>query len=147
MKEKDTTLTPLWMVNNLGLFDLDPCAYPNHPTAKNLFVLPTNGLLEKWDGRVWLNPPYSNPSDFLEKMVSHGNGIALVLASVETKWFHKHIWESADAVLFQMGRPKFKKVTGEEVQLMRATVLIAYGKNNVDILEKSGIRGRFIKLK
>jgi hypothetical protein len=146
MGNKDTTLTPLWMIDKLGKFDLDPCAYQGHNTARELYVLPKDGLKENWYGRVWLNPPYSDPKPFLEKMVKHNNGIALVLASVETGWFQKYIWDSASAVFFQKGRPKFLRENGTEVQLMRPTVLVAYGEENAAILEKVDIDGKFVSL-
>ncbi len=143
---KDTTLTPLWMIDKLGKFDLDPCGFQGHNTAKELFVLPKDGLEDEWFGRVWLNPPYSDPKPFLEKMVQHGNGIALVLASVETFWFHKYIWESATAVFFQKGRPKYLREDRTEVQLMRPTVLVAYGEENAEVLRNIELDGKYIKL-
>ena len=143
---KDTTLTPLWMIKKLGVFDLDPCGFEGHATANELFILPKDGLKEEWLGRVCLNPPYSDPKPFLEKMVGHNNGIALVLAFVETYWFHKYIWEKASAVFFQKGRPKYLRADGTEVQLMRPTVLVAYGKENADILRKIDLEGKYIRL-
>ena len=55
-----TWLTPLHIIEALGPFDLDPCAYPDWPTARTRLVLPTDGLAAEWKGRVWLNPPYSS---------------------------------------------------------------------------------------
>jgi hypothetical protein len=88
---RDVTLTPLDLIAKLGVFDLDPCGYPGHATARHVVTLPTNGLHEKWVGRVWLNPPYSNPTPWLEKMADHSNGIAMVLASTDTAWFHDFV--------------------------------------------------------
>lgn len=146
---KDTTLTPLAMVRALGRFALDPCAFQGHKTADNLIVLPKNGLEIEWKGRVWLNPPYSRPHRWLAKMVKHRNGIALVLASVEAQWFHQFIWNEADGVFFQRGRPKFLRADKTEVQLMRPTCLVAYGKKNSEKLreyaKKNG--GAFLSIK
>jgi hypothetical protein len=53
-QETHTWLTPLSLVNALGVFDLDPCAYEGHQTAKNLIFPPDDGLCSEWAGRVWL---------------------------------------------------------------------------------------------
>ena len=67
IEDKNITLTPLELIANLGEFDLDPCGLQFHKTAKNIITLPMDGLKEPWKGKVWLNPPYSNPSSFLKK--------------------------------------------------------------------------------
>src|ERR1700682_423971 len=138
---KDTTLTPLWLIRRLGEFDVDPCAFPDHPTAKQLIVSPRDGLSEAWRGRVWLNPPYSAPDPWLERLARHGDGIALVLASTDTKWFHDFIATFASAILFMKGRPQFLRDNMTEVGLMRATLLAAFGDGNAVTLERSGIEG------
>lgn len=138
-KEKDTTLTPMEIINKLGPFDLDPCAYPNHITANYLNIWPSNGLQIHWFGKVWCNPPYSNPGPWLEKLAAHGNGIALVLASTDTKWFQDAA-KTCDYILFMCGRPKFLKTDGSKVQLMRATCLIGWGDAGSKIIN-CGIEG------
>src|ERR1700676_1979811 len=91
---KDISLTPLELINSLGDFDLDPCGLDTHRTAKEIFMLPTNGLIETWDKnkRIWLNPPFSQPSKWVEKLSIHGNGICLTLASTGTKWFQDFLF-------------------------------------------------------
>jgi hypothetical protein len=141
----DTTLTSLVLLNRLGRFDLDPCGFPGHPTARQLICLPDDGLQRDWHGRVWLNPPYSNPMPWLERLLVHGNGIALVLASTDTKWFHDYVPKAA-AVLFLHGRPTFFREDLTEVGLMRASVLVAYGDDNASCLARSGIGGWFVQM-
>ena len=63
---KNTTIewyTPKYIIEALGDdFDLDPCApYNNWYTAKKSYTKEDNGLLKEWFGRVFLNPPYTNP--------------------------------------------------------------------------------------
>ena len=43
-----------------------------------------DGLSLKWEGRVWLKPPYSRPliEQFVRKLAEHGNGIALLFNPV-----------------------------------------------------------------
>lgn len=89
----DTTtwLTPPHITNALGAFDLDPCAAPSPrpwPTAARHIELPEDGLAADWDGRVWLNPPYSFAAwKWLAKLAEHGRGTALVFARTETAGF------------------------------------------------------------
>lgn len=48
-----------------------------------------DGLKQKWEGRVWLNPPYSRPTieHFITRMVEHNNGIALLFNRLDNKMF------------------------------------------------------------
>lgn len=144
MNDNDTTLTPLVLLNRLGPFDLDPCGFPRHCTAHRLICWPDDGLQAKWFGRVWLNPPYSEPAPWLERLLKHGDGIALVLASTDTKWFHDYATK-ANGLLFILGRPTFLREDFTEVGLMRASVLIAFGYSNAESLLTSGIAGWFVR--
>ena len=57
---KDEWLTPPYVIESLGEFDLDPSSPINRPfeTAKNYYTILDNGLAQEWEGRVWCNPPY-----------------------------------------------------------------------------------------
>jgi hypothetical protein len=144
--KKDTSLTPLDLIQKLGRFDLDVCGIKTHKTADKIIELPEDGLYCDWSGRVWLNPPYSNPSPWLEKMSIHNNGIALVLNSTDTDWFHKYIFNQQSAILFMNGRPKFTRIDGSVFSIMRGVVLVAYGIKNFFLLETSGIDGCYIEV-
>ena len=130
---------------SLGSFDLDPCAFPGHRTATRLICWPDDGLQKDWSGRVWLNPPYSEPSPWLDRLLRHGNGVALVLASTDTRWFHDYVVK-ATGLLFVRGRPKFLRDDFTEVVLMRASVFVAYGDDNARRLALSGIAGWFVRM-
>jgi len=149
---KDEWLTPPAIINSLGKFDLDPCSPIVRPwdTAKNHFTVNDDGLTKKWLGRVWCNPPYGNKTmQWLKKCSDHGNAMALTFARTETKMFFETVWNNADAILFLKGRPRFYHVTGEKCMTNMPgapSVIIAYGKNNLEILENCGIPGRFIRL-
>lgn len=140
MKENDTTLTPLWLIDALGgPFDTDPCAYEGHYTAHKRIVWPDDGLRAEWHGRVWCNPPYSDPRPWMRRMAEHGNGIALVLASTDTAWFQE-LAESKPTFLFLKGRPKFHRKDMSLVSLMRANVLIGWGEAG-EILKTKPVDG------
>jgi len=93
----DKWLTPLSLIKSLGEFDLDPCGEIYHPTAKTIFT--KCGLERSWFGRVWLNPPYSEVALWLSKLSKHGNGVALVLARLDTKWC-QNIIPQANSIFF-----------------------------------------------
>ena len=94
-------LTPPELVKKLGEFDLDPCSPVNAPFyhAKNNYTIEDNGLLKKWEGRVYCNPPYGRDLNlWLKKLKEHGNGISLIFARTETKFFFENIWDDAAAI-------------------------------------------------
>lgn len=146
MKANDTTLTPLALIAALGSFDLDPCGFPGHATAARTICLPACGLREAWAGRVWLNPPYSEAARWLERLAAHGDGVALVLASTDTGWYHEHVAARASALLFMRGRPRFLRSDRSEVGLMRASLMVAYGRSNAAALQAAGIAGHYVDL-
>ena len=148
----DVWLTPPSLINSLGEFDLDPCCPNNLPwkTAKKFYSLENgqDGLGLDWEGRVWLNPPYSNWVPFMEKLKKHGNGIALIFARTETRGFFNHVWNDADSILFLKRRVKFVKsdLSGGGASTA-PSVLIAYGQNNTQAIKLSGVEGKLIQLK
>lgn len=150
-KNYDEYITPAYILEALGVFDLDPCAPEKQPwaTAKKTISLPNDGLKCDWGKqRVWLNPPYGRETfKWIEKLADHGNGIALIYARTETKGFHRQIWERAKSVFFFEGRLKFCRVDGSEHGSANApSCLVAYGRNNNNYLRNSGLRGVLTEL-
>jgi hypothetical protein len=135
----------------LGTFDLDPCASLTQPwpTAVKSYTVKDNGLLQVWQGRVWLNPPYGLiATQWLRRLAEHGNGIALIFARVETDMFFSQVWERADALRFIRGRLYFHRPDGTRAPYNSGapSVLIAYGLENASALRDCGIPGQFIRL-
>lgn len=150
---KDEWLTPPQLITSLGEFDLDPCSPINRPwpTAKKHYTINDMGLLQDWNGRVWLNPPYGDETgNWLGKLKLHGNGIALVFGRTDTKYFQQYVFEAADAMYFIKGRLKFYHVSGIQAENCAGapSVLIAYGDNNVKALKDFNyMEGKFIDLR
>ncbi len=147
--QKDEWLTPPYILEALGPFDLDPAAPIERPwdMAQQHYTTKENGLKQPWSGRVWCNPPYGTEAAFwLELLADHGNGIALIFARTDTKMFFEHVWEKADALLFIKGRLYFHHRNGERAKKNGGapSVLIAYGSENVERLKKSNIVGKLI---
>lgn len=136
-------ITPRWILERFGPFDLDPCASTTMPwpTAAQMLTVREDGLMSEWSGLVWLNPPYGRALGlWLNRLALHGNGIALVFARTDTRAFHDHVWPFADALLFLRGRVTFCTPKGEPAPLGHnsggPSVLIAYGSTAVERLER-----------
>jgi hypothetical protein len=131
----DEWLTPPDLLARLGPFDLDPCAAVDQPwqTAATQWTIRDDGLSRPWHGRVWLNPPYSNNEAWMRRM---GQGIALVFARTETRWFFDTVWDRAAAVLFLRGRLHFYTPDGKRAKGNAGGphVLAAYGNEDAKTL-------------
>lgn len=131
--DKVTYITPKRFIDALGPFDLDPCASNPRPwpTASRHFDIRDDGLSQKWEGMVWLNPPYGqrNTEIWMERMHRHGNGIALVFARTETDWFFKAVWGKCDGICFLKRRIVFCDTKGKPYPggAGAPSVLISYG--------------------
>lgn len=143
-------LTPPKILNSLGVFDLDPCAAPiprPWDTAKEMWTLPdTDGLSRDWHGRVFLNPPYGNTKvfdAFMERMAKHGNGISLVFARTDAKWFSRWVYPYCTALFFLTPRLSFYKPDGTVYPNKAGgpSVLISYSIVDKKSLQESGLCG------
>lgn len=149
-KETVDWYTPPWVFEKMGIrFDLDPC----HPIKRiewipvdKTYNINDDGLRSEWNGNVWLNPPYGKyTKDWLKKLNSHGNGIALVFSRTDCAWFHDSV-VNADSILFLKGRIKF--VDGFGVSggsgAGSGSMLVAWGKHNSDVLKSMSNLGFFV---
>jgi hypothetical protein len=145
-------ITPPKIIKALGPFNLDPCAHPAqfYRTAKYMISPPDDGLAVRWNGRVWLNPPYGNElPTWIERLATRYYGTSLVPSRTEVEsWFWPFIWERATAVLFLRGRLYFHRPDGTtEGNAGHGSVLAAYGADDAGRLRASGIEGKFFKLR
>lgn len=146
----DVWLTPPWLLDALGPFDLDPCAAPEPrpwPTATRHITLPDDGLTVPWSGRVWCNPPYGDQTwRWLHRLADHGHGTALVFARTETRGFLETVWARADAVLFLAGRLTFCTPAGTagKGNAGGPSCLVAYGADDARVLAASGLEGALV---
>lgn len=143
-------ITPKFILDALGEFDLDPCQSPTQPwpCAKRGIVRPKDGLSEPWNGRVWCNPPYSvHAAAWLNKLAKHGDGVALIFARTETAMFFEHVWAKAAAILFLEGRLHFHYPDGRRAEANAGgpSCLIAYGEPNAERLATCGLAGALVR--
>jgi hypothetical protein len=105
------------------------------PAKRSLSII-DDGLNTDWHGRVWMNPPYSAPTPWIDKFIEHGNGICLIACS-RSGSFYK-LWDMADAF---MGLPmpliKFVTAGGESKGIFMPVILAAMGATNVEVMRDS----------
>jgi len=147
---KNEWLTPKFITDQLGPFDLDPCAPIERPwdIATNNFTIVDNGLVQPWAGFVWCNPPYGTETGhWLAKLKQHiDGGIALIFARTETEMFVSQVWRGASALMFLYGRLHFYHSTGERADNNSGgpSVLLAYGDLAVTRLKDCSLSGALI---
>jgi phage N-6-adenine-methyltransferase len=107
----------------LGSIDLDPASAPvaqKTIRAARFFTRHDDGLRQAWHGRVWLNPPYSQPdiARFIDKLLAEigaGRATEAILLThnyTDTGWFHAAAGQCA-AICFTRGRIRFIGASGE----------------------------------
>lgn len=140
---------PIYFEMMNTFFDLDPCSPGlNHwvPTNK-VYTKKDNGLIKKWEGFVFMNPPFGGRNGitpWLDKFFNHGNGIGVAPARTSCGWFQKYMVKS-DILLFPEGKTKFWKPDGSIGKSpSTGVVLFGSGKQSVDVLSESEI-GLFFK--
>jgi hypothetical protein len=98
MLTKDDYYTPKAVFDALGLrFDLDVAAPPGGVPwipADRYYTVADDGLALPWTGRVWMNPPYSKATAWVDRFIAHGHGVALV-GHAKSAW-HPRLWKAAD---------------------------------------------------
>jgi len=151
IKSTDEWLTPPDLIEAIGPFDLDPCSPGDRrpwDTAAKHYSLEDDGLRQPWEGRVWLNPPYSQAARWLDRLATHGHGTALIFARTETRLWFDHVWPKASGILFIKGRLHFHYASGKRASANSGapSVLVAYGKHDARVLASEPMAGHYVAL-
>lgn len=118
------------LAQEFGPFDLDPCAREENAKAPFYWSREDDGLQQEWAGKVWLNPPYSDPAPWLAKAVEEIDAgrasvvVALLPAATDTAWFHDLVVPYA-TIRYRRGRIKFLGWEGAPIGSPKAGSLIA----------------------
>ena len=136
----DEWYTPSWLFETMGLsFDLDVAAPSTGSPwvgASAFYSIEDDALVQPWSGRVWMNPPYSKPSPWVDKWLNHGNGVAL-LPMAKSRWFN-HLMESEAQFTLLPSHFKFNSPEGKPISLMMGSMLWAMGEDNIKALSNFG---------
>lgn len=142
-----TWITPKWILDALGTFNLDPCAADPRPWDCAQLNWSMNGLVGDWVGRVWLNPPFDRyqVGDWIRKLANHGWGTALLHVRTEAAWFEP-VWEKAKGILFLSDRLYFHYPDGRRADANSGApvCLVAFGEADAKKLLISEIKGYFV---
>jgi len=136
----DDYYTPKWIFDKLDLvFDLDVASPPGGPPfvpCRQFFTQEDDGLSQSWEGRVWMNPPYSKPAPWIERWIDHADGVALLPTS-NGKWY-RSLWASSASFV---PLPPIKFIAGDGRKLGTMPLpcwLVAIGADNVAALRSFG---------
>jgi phage N-6-adenine-methyltransferase len=122
----------------LGVIELDPASSEiaqQIVKAKHFYTKERDGLSRKWEGRVWLNPPYSQPAvqQFIEKLVAEVKARAVTEAVLlthnytDTEWFHIAA-RACSLICFTRGRIKFVGADGSIAAPTQGQAFFYFGK-------------------
>lgn len=144
--DRDSYSTPEYILELvrevMGGIDLDPATNPAAQElvqAEVFYTLEDDGLEQPWFGRVWLNPPYSQPACrlFTEKVVAFyqndeiEQAIVLVNTASGAKWW-QHIARHCWALAFPDHRIQFWHPQGESADRNRYDQTLFYFGDQVE---------------
>lgn len=139
----NTYLTDPKLLELLGPFDTDPCVHTEMPwkTADVMYDINDDGLIQEWEGRIFMNPPYRGVLKWAKKFVEYDfgkSGIALLNGrSTETK-ATQLIMEYSDSIYFPKGRLTFFKADGTAYeQKWFPSLLIGLTKFDTEKMKKA----------
>ena len=123
----DERYTPEYIIQlarkTMGEIGVDPasCEIANNLLVKatKYFDKRTNGLIQKWNGRIWLNPPYERGliDAFVDKLLEEyrmgrtTQAIVLTHNASETRWYGR-LLEEATVICIVSGRIRFYTING-----------------------------------
>ena len=139
--KNDECYTPQWVFDALNTtFDLDVASghsqYIVTPAARK-YTVDDDGLASPWEGKVWMNPPFSKITPWINKFLDHGNGICLVPLSSNGRWVNQ-LWDSKASVSYLPSNMSFVTRTGDLIKHRWRCSMWAIGEESVENLRGIG---------
>ena len=138
-KTSDECYTPKSLFDLLDIeFDLDPASCPPELSAvpaARIYTVEDDGLSQPWEGRVWLNPPYSNPTPWVRRFIGHGHGIALLPVVSNAGWMFR-LWAEADGLAHPSFNVIFNRSDGSPFGTRLGLILWAMGEDCVEAISR-----------
>lgn len=139
------TKPELWrpLADSLGGFNVDPASgAESEHIADTVYTAEDDGLSQEWHGNVWLNPPFSDKTDWYRKAVNEVNAgnartvVALAPVDTSTQWFQNWFgragyicWLEGRDWYVASGSPSFNTAVG---------VFGQYNSELLEVLERKG---------
>ena len=116
-------------------FTLDAAATDENAKLDNYYTEEDNALEQKWEGRVFVNPPYGREikhwvkKAYKESLEPYNECVVMLVPSrTDTIYWHEHIFGKAKDIDFLKGRLKFE-INGEAKDAAPfPSALITYSK-------------------
>ena len=136
----DEWYTPAHVFEAMGVrFDSDPAPAAGPAPARGWCY-----VRGRWDGFVWLNPPFGGRNGiapWLERFFAHGNGVCLTPDRTSAPWWQTYAPRS-DAMLFVSPKIKFIGADGLPGRSpAQGTCLMAAGSRGVEALKSAAANG------
>lgn len=140
-RQSDEYYTPKWIFDALNIrFDLDVCAPeigPLHTPTDRWYSLKDDGLKSDWFGRVWMNPPFSKSTPWVNRWLNHANGVCLV-PSAKSAWFER-LWDSEAIGCLLPTNLRFITAAGTERSIFIQCSIWAIGEECTESLRNAGL--------
>jgi hypothetical protein len=155
MSKTTTWITPQWIIDAIGLSDLDPCGYRLDgkvivETARKYYTLQDgqNGLIDKWEGSIYCNPPYNNAAVWLKKCRQYhqdtGNDVIVLMKNLLERNYVQDEANYMTGIVFIINRVAFINEFGELTnKAMYGSILVAFGESAFERI--SNVQGVSIK--
>lgn len=110
-------------------FTLDACASDWNAKCERYFSIADDGLSQRWDGVVWMNPPYGREiGAWMKKAVEEwklgSTVVCLVPARTDTAWWHDFAMQGE--IRFLRGRIRFERHDGARDAAPFPSALVIY---------------------
>jgi len=131
-------------LNKVFYFNLDAAASKENTLCEYFYTEEDNALLQEWNFRTWVNPPYGRGiikwvKKAYEESLKCKQIVMLIPARTDTKYQQEYIFPHAKNICFIKGRLKFGSAKDSAPF---PSQIIVWGKeinkNQREILEKLG---------